>query len=353
MTKTVQFCTIEDPTDLMSKVDALKEAVDAATQTFRVQFDLELELDGMPGTPDPHDVSFGSTIALTNDVINYQYACAFDDKTADSLTRTLFAMEADEEVTREDMSDALNEIPNVAAGVWKAKREASAENYQLGLPLFMTNNSWITYFPRGVNAISQKLRGPDDVRLQVILIWQYGEKAGGNQQMTTKTESVKTEAHFNPVEVLTEAVDSVVETCRVQMDYLLEVKSNPSDPREADVEFGSCIALTADGGGWQLAVMADKRCCDDLTRALFAMEPDEAPTMDDMADAIGEIVNVAAGVMKSSRAKAGQAVQLGLPLFLEGKSCIEFFASGIQGMAQTVTGKDGQEAHVILIWQEG
>jgi CheY-specific phosphatase CheX len=72
-----------------------------------------------------------------------------------------------------------------------------------------------------------------------------------------------------------------------------------------------------------------------------------------MADAIGEIANVAAGVLKSSRAKAGQAVQLGLPLFLEGSSCIEFFASGIQGMAQTVRGPNNLEAHVIIIWQEG
>ena len=354
MTNTVSFCTIEDPTDLMTKVEALRDAVEAAMQTFAVQFDLKLELDGMPGTPDPREVAFGSTIALTNDVIKYEYACAFDETTAKTLTRTLFAMEPDEDVSMADLSDALNEIPNVAAGVWKAKRENCSETYQLGLPLFIKNNSWVTYFPRGVNAISQRLRGPGEVRLQVILIWRYGERAGGKQPMKTRTiESQGVELQFNPAEVLIEAVGAVVETCRVQMDYDLEVKSNPSDPREADVEYGSSIALTADGGGWHLAVMADKRCCEDLTRALFAMETDEKPSMEDMADAIGEIVNVAAGVMKASRAKAGQAVQLGLPLFLEGKSCIEFFASGIQGMAQTVTGREGQEAHVILIWQEG
>ena len=90
-----------------------------------------------------------------------------------------------------------------------------------------------------------------------------------------------------------------------------------------------------------------------MTRSLFAMEADESPEMEDIADAMGEIANVAAGVMKSSRAAAGQKVQLGLPLFMEGRSCIEFFASGIHGMAQTVTGPDDLDFHVILIWQEG
>ena len=341
---------VEDPTDMMTKMEALKDAVDAAIQTFKVQFGIELTPDGMPGTPDPQDILYGSTIALTNRSINYQYACVFTDETAKSLTRNLFAMEDDEDPSMEDMSDALSEIPNVAAGMWKAIREKTAgEHYQLGLPIFLKGNSWITIFPRKVNAIAQKLHGPGGKCLQILLIWRFGEDAGGNQQMTTNNAVT----YSVPTQVLEEAVKAVVDTCAIQMDLQLSVDENPSDPRQAKVEYGSCIALTAENGGWNLAVMANKPGCEELTRALFAMEPDEKPAMEDMADAIGEIANVAAGVMKSSRAKAGQAVQLGLPLFLEGSSCIEFFASGIQGMAQTVRGPNGLEAHVIIIWQEG
>ncbi len=346
---------IEDPMDLMSKMEALKEAVDSVVQTFEVQFDIKLETDGMPGAPDEQGVVYGSTLALTNDEINYQYACVFSEDVAQMLTRTLFEMDADEPTPMEDMGDALNEIPNVAAGVWKAKREKSAgENYQLGLPIFLKGNSWIKYFPRGVNALAQKLTGPEGVSLQVILIWQYGTNAGGNQLMTTNTaESTSTKGSNVPMQVLQEAVKAVVDTCAIQMDLPLEVDPNPSDPREADVKYGSSIALTSDTGGWNLAVMANQKSSEALTRNLFAMEADETPEMEDMADGIGEIANVAAGVMKASRAAAGQKVQLGLPLFMEGRSCIEFFASGIQGMAQTVRGTDGLEVHVILIWQEG
>ncbi len=338
----------------MSKLDGLKDAVDSLIQTFEVQFDMKLETVGMPGKPDAENVLFGSSIALTNDDISFQYACSFDKHTAEELTRLLFALEDDEVPTMEDMGDALNEIPNVAAGVWKAKREKLDEHFQLGLPLFLKGCSWIQYFPRGINAISQKLEGPDGIVMQVALIWRNAEQAGGIQPMTNQTVDQAQNADQSvPVQVLKEAVQAVVDTCRIQMELELEVDPTPSDPREADVEFGSGIALTAENGGWQLAVMGSRNGCQMLTRSLFAMEADEEPEMEDMADAMGEIANVAAGVMKSSRAAAGQKVQLGLPLFMEGRSCLEFFASGLQGMAQTVVGENGLDFHVILIWQEG
>ncbi len=337
---------------MMSKMEAMKQAVDACVHSFSVQFNMDLVTDGMPGIPDPEGILFGSTVALTNEDISYQYATAFDDHTAKVLTRTLFAMEEDEKLTLEDMGDALNEIPNMAGGVWKANREKSNDEwYQLGLPIFFKGNGWLTFFPRGINAISQKLKGPDGISIQVVLIWQYCNNAGGTQQMSTNT--VESNKISVPAQVLREAVKAVVDTCAIQMDFHLEVDPNPSDPREAAVDFGSAIALTAKNGGWQLAVMANKESCAKFTRAMFAMEPDEDPEMADMADAVGEIANVAAGVLKSSRAEAGQAVQLGLPLFMEGGSCIEFFARGVQGMAQTVRGAEGLEAYVVIIWQEG
>ena len=355
MTTLARMRRIEDPTDLMSKLEALQEAVAAVRQTFQVQFQMELELVGMPGTPNPDLIAYGSTLAVANDQVNYQFACGFPEDTARALTKILFAMDDDEEASLEDMGDGLREIPNVAAGVWKAMRERSAgEQYQLGLPIFLKGNSWVRYFPRNVNAIGQTLRAADGTVLQMVLIWQYGQQAGGARLMSTQTvDGTATAGRSVPTQVLQEAVRAVVDTCAIQMNLALEVDPNPSDPRDADVEHGSSIALTSETGGWQLAVMGSRGSCEALTRNLFAMEADEMPAMADMADALGEIANVAAGVLKASRAAAGQKVQLGLPLFMEGRGCFEFFASGIQGMAQTVRGEDGLSVHVILIWQEG
>ncbi|MFH2051815.1 MAG: chemotaxis protein CheX [bacterium] len=354
MTLLLRKRDIANPQDIGTKLDALRDAVESIRETFSVQFGIDLALDGMPGTPDPGGVIFGGTVALTSEKINFQYACAFPEETARDLTRILFALEDDANVPMEDLGDAMNEIPNVAAGVWKAKREPKGENYQLGLPLFIRGSGWIQYFPRGVNAVSQPMTTPDGRKLQVVLSWQNGTDAGGIFPMSNAIENaVAGSGHYVPAEVLQEAVNAVVETCRIQMDLELQVDANPSDPRQAEVDYGSSIALTSETGSWQLAVMCNKLGSKGLTRSLFAMEPDEDPAMEDMADALGEIANVAAGVMKSSRAAAGQKIQLGLPLFMEGRSCIEFFASGIQGMAQTVRGPDDLEAHVILIWQEG
>jgi hypothetical protein len=188
----------------------------------------------------------------------------------------------------------------------------------------------------------------------VVLIWQSGDVTEGCPVMTTATTSPVETAISLPIKVLQEAVESTVATCAIQMKVALTVSDNPGDPRDAQVDFGSTIALTTEhGGGWNLAVMADQASCNALTRVLFAMEPDEEPERADLADGLGEIVNVAAGVLKAKRLEAGQKVQLGLPLFMEGRGCIEFFASGLQGISQNLQGPGGISVHVILIWQEG
>jgi CheY-specific phosphatase CheX len=340
--------------DLLARLDALRDAVESAQKTLSVQFGWEFALAGMPDKPNPLDCEFGSTIALTGTDTRYTYAVVCNETAAKAFTRAFFDMETTEDPGTADIADAINELPNVAAGVWKARREKRGEAYQLGLPIFMRGNSWLQYFSKGVNAIAQPLKDPAGHVLQVVLIWQSGDVTEGCPVMTTATTSPVETAVSLPLRVLQEAVESTVATCAIQMKLPLTVAENPGDPREAQVDFGSTIALTTEhGGGWNLAVMADQKSCNALTRVLFAMEPDEEPEREDLADGLGEIVNVAAGVLKAKRLEAGQKVQLGLPLFMEGRGCIEFFASGLQGISQNLQGPDGLSVHVILIWQEG
>jgi CheY-specific phosphatase CheX len=350
----VATITPDQQQDLMLKLAALGDAVTAAQETFERQLGASFELVGTPDRPDYDDVSTGATIALTGDAVNFTYAVVCNETSAIWLTRRFFALEEEEQPEQADVIDAINEIPNVAAGRWKALRREHDERYQLGLPLFMRGNSWLRFFSKGVNAMSQRLAGPDGVSVQVVLIWQSGVKPGGVHSMATQTSETVAAAKSLPIEVLQEATKAVVDTCDIQMGLSLAIDENPGDPRNAEVDYGSSIALTTEvGGGWNLAVMGSKTSCQKLTRILFAMEPDEEPEMEDLADGIGEIANVAAGVFKASRLEAGERVQIGLPLFMEGRGCIEFFASGIQGLSQNLNGPDGIVVHVILIWQEG
>ncbi|MEZ4388588.1 MAG: chemotaxis protein CheX [Candidatus Krumholzibacteriia bacterium] len=346
--------TPEQQQDLMVKLDALHDAVEAAQATFERQMGQRFDLLGTPCSPACDDVTIGATIALTGECANFTYAVVCNDLTAAQLARWMFQIPEDEDPNLADTADALNEIPNVAAGMWKALRDVKGERYQLGLPLFLRGSTWLRFFSKGVNAMSQHLAGPDDTVLQVVLIWQSGVKPGGIVSMSTQTTQAADATAHLPVNVLQEATAAVVNTCEVQMGVKLEIETNPSDPREAAVDYGSNIALTtAEGGGWNLAVMGDRESCQKLTRILFAMEDSETPEMEDLADGIGEIANVAAGVFKASRLAAGQAVQIGLPLFMEGRGCIDFFASGLHGLSQSLNGPNGIVVHVIIIWQEG
>ena len=354
MSEVATTITPEQQDDLMVKLSALNDAVTAACTTFERQIGEDFKTVGTPTSPNAEDIGFGSTIALTGTHANFTYAVVCDELTATWLARKFFELPADEDVPLADLADAMNEIPNVAAGMWKAKRAEHDEHYQLGLPLFMRGSSWLRFFSKGVNAISQLLAGPEGTSLQIVLIWQSGSKPGGVPSMSTQTVTQTDSSAHLPANVLVEATEAVVNTCDVQMGLKLDIDENPSDPREAVVDFGSTIALTTEQGtGWNVAVMASKDSCQKLTRVLFAMEDDETPEMEDLADGIGEIVNVAAGVFKASRLEAGQRVQIGLPLFMEGRGCIDFFASGIQGLSQNLNGPNGIVVHVIIIWQEG
>lgn len=156
---------------------------------------------------------------------------------------------------------------------------------------------------------------------------------------------------FDANAALLDAVSSVVETCDVQFAQVYEVVDQAPDLDAA--RCGSSISLTNDQGGMILAMLCDRATGESLTRLLFEMDEDEEVPVEDLADALNEIVNVAAGVFKSLRSEAGQSLNLGLPLFLEGGNSIKFVRSGTKDQSRLIRHADGTSIQVHLIWQEG
>ncbi|HPF34287.1 MAG TPA: chemotaxis protein CheX [Candidatus Krumholzibacteria bacterium] len=156
---------------------------------------------------------------------------------------------------------------------------------------------------------------------------------------------------FDPKAALMDAVSSFVETCDVQFEQTYELTEEMPDLDAA--RCGSSISLTNDQGGMILAILCDQETGESLTRLLFALEEDEDVPLEDMADALNEIVNVAAGVFKALRAEAGQPLNLGLPLYLEGGNSIKFIRSGTKDQSRLIRHPDGTSIQVHLIWQEG
>ena len=65
------------------------------------------------------------------------------------------------------------------------------------------------------------------------------------------------------------------------------------------MKFGGRISVIRDDGVWDLALFGCEEGCKSLTRAIYVMEPDEEPTAEEVVDALGELVNMTAGAIKS------------------------------------------------------
>ena len=81
---------------------------------------------------------------------------------------------------------------------------------------------------------------------------------------------------------------------------------------------GAYIPLLAEEQTLQLALLASPAGCADLARLLLGMEPDEAVSDADIADAVGELVNIVAGGVKQRMQDVAGGLRLGLPVFIHG-----------------------------------
>ena len=81
---------------------------------------------------------------------------------------------------------------------------------------------------------------------------------------------------------------------------------------------GAHIPLVGGGQAFDLALVSSPEGCQALSRAILCMS-EGAPLRDaEVADAVGEIVNMLAGSVKRRIAGHGADLALGLPLFIHG-----------------------------------
>lgn len=81
---------------------------------------------------------------------------------------------------------------------------------------------------------------------------------------------------------------------------------------------GAYIPLLAEDQTLQLALLASPAGCAALSRLLLGMEPAEEVSDADMADAVGELINIVAGGVKQRMQDAAGGLRLGLPVFIHG-----------------------------------
>lgn len=82
---------------------------------------------------------------------------------------------------------------------------------------------------------------------------------------------------------------------------------------------GAFLQMVAPDDPVLIGLIGPDISCYTLSKVLLGMEPNDDLAESDMNDAMGELINVAAGGLKSRMGERGPTLQLGLPLFLNGR----------------------------------
>ena len=93
---------------------------------------------------------------------------------------------------------------------------------------------------------------------------------------------------------------------------------DPVSHEAAAKMIGAHIPVLGGGGAFDLALVALPEDCQALSRAILYASPDQVLRDTEVADAIGEVVNMLAGSVKRRMTGVGAELELGLPIFLHG-----------------------------------
>lgn len=96
------------------------------------------------------------------------------------------------------------------------------------------------------------------------------------------------------------------------------VVSDPVSHEAAAAMIGAHIPVLGSVGAFDLALVSSREGCQALSRAILYASPDQVLKDTEVADAIGEVVNMLAGAVKRRMTGLGAELELGLPIFFHG-----------------------------------
>ena len=82
---------------------------------------------------------------------------------------------------------------------------------------------------------------------------------------------------------------------------------------------GGFISLLSEGASLRLGITATLEGCRTLARSLLGLHPTQPVTDREVGDAVSELMNIIAGRVKSRGSERDDSIQLGLPMFVEGR----------------------------------
>ena len=121
-----------------------------------------------------------------------------------------------------------------------------------------------------------------------------------------------------PKDWLRSAIDATAEVATGTLGYAANDQVEYSEEIPSGHR-GAFIGLISQHNSVQLGVMSANGGCEKLARDLLGFEADEDVAHEDVADAVGEIINIVAGMVKKKLEDQDSNLKLGLPMFIEGR----------------------------------
>lgn len=146
--------------------------------------------------------------------------------------------------------------------------------------------------------------------------------------------------------------DTWLEATQKSLQELADLYFDSAEMEE-EVEFndnagnrsGAMVGLVSQNNSVQLMLVASKRGSEILSKTLLGFEADQDITQSDLADAMAEIVNIVAGMVKTVVNEQDGDLHLTLPTFLTG-DCQPL---GGQGVTEGALKLGSVEAKVIVV----
>lgn len=164
--------------------------------------------------------------------------------------------------------------------------------------------------------------------------------------------SSSSEASVAPISftaLVTEAGALVNEACSMLASIAFDPPGPSSDEVGPEwVEYVAFITCQYGTAGWHLGVAADAETSLRIARAMFGID---APSDDEIGDAMGEVVNVAAGMLKTHLHDRGHDIRIGLPLVQRGAQSCRAMGLGVHRIAAPLDG-EGLRAQSIIVWKQ-
>lgn len=149
------------------------------------------------------------------------------------------------------------------------------------------------------------------------------------------------------------ALDQMQRICGSMFGLSVTPKGPPKAFDPTNLVFGACISLIGESGSWELALFGDDASCSSLARVFFDLAKDQQPAPDEIVDAMGELVNMMSGAIKTRLEHSDREKRTtGVPLFQTSHADCEKYQTKVIPLITQQVESPQLDSALYLVWSE-